>query len=97
MWTVNRPDRMVRREVEIVNTRGLHARAAAKFVKLASGFDARVSVSKDGACVSGDSIMGLMTLAASLGAMIRIEADGADEVEALEALAALVAAGFEDD
>jgi len=88
---------MVQREVEIVNTRGLHARAAAKFVKLAGGFDAGVRVSKDGVCVSGDSIMGLMTLAASLGTTIRIKADGADETEALDALAALVAAGFEDD
>jgi len=88
---------MVRRKVEIVNTRGLHARAAAKFVRLTNGFDARVRVSKDGNCVSGDSIMGLMTLAASIGTMIRIETDGADEVAALEALAGLVAAGFEDD
>lgn len=88
---------MVRREVEIVNTRGLHARAAAKFVRLTNGFDARVSVSKDGNCVSGDSIMGLMTLAASIGTMIRIETDGTDEIVALEALTGLVAAGFEDD
>ena len=60
-------------------------------------WSARVRVSKDGNCVSGDSIMGLMTLAASLGSTIRIEADGSDEVTALEALAGLVAAGFEDE
>ena len=88
---------MVRRDVEIVNARGLHARAAAKFVKLTSEFEARVNVSKDGTCVSGDSIMGLMTLAASVGTTIRIEADGPDEAVVLEALAVLVAAGFEDD
>jgi phosphocarrier protein len=88
---------MVRREIEIVNTRGLHARAAAKFVRLAGGFAAGIHVSKDGNCVSGDSIMGLMTLAASMGTTIRIEADGEDEIQALESLAGLVAAGFEDD
>ena len=88
---------MVRREIEIVNTRGLHARAAAKFVKLSSGFDARVTVSKDGSCVSGDSIMGLMTLAASVGSTIRIATEGTDEVAAMDALVKLVAAGFEDD
>ena len=88
---------MIRRKIEVVNSRGLHARAAAKFVKLASGFAARITVSKDGNCVSGDSIMGLMTLAAALGSTIRIEADGADEIAALEALAGLVAAGFEDN
>jgi phosphocarrier protein HPr len=88
---------MIRREVEIVNARGLHARAAAKFVKLADGFDAVVQVSKDGVSVGGDSIMGLMTLAASLGATILIEADGTEEAQALEALTELVEAGFEDE
>ena len=88
---------MVNRKVEIVNARGLHARAAAKFAKLTGSFAVRISVSKDGNCVPGDSIMGLMTLAASLGSTIRIEADGVDEIAALEALAGLVAAGFEDD
>lgn len=88
---------MIRREIEIVNARGLHARAAAKFVRLASGFAARVIVSRGGNCVSGDSIMGLMTLAAALGSTIRIETDGEDEIEALAALAGLVSAGFEDD
>lgn len=80
-----------------MNARGLHARAAAKFVRLAGGFAARITVAKDGNCVSGDSIMGLMTLAAALGSTIRIEAAGEDEITALEALVGLVAAGFEDD
>jgi len=88
---------MVRREVEIVNARGLHARAAAKFVKLTGEFDATVNVCKDGNRVSGDSIMGLMTLAASLGTRIGIEVDGPEEAAAMDALAALVAAGFKDD
>jgi phosphocarrier protein HPr len=85
------------REVKICNLRGLHARAAAKFVKLASGFDAQVQVSKKGQTVSGESIMGLMMLAAGLGCTIRLSAEGNDATAALDALCALVEAKFHED
>jgi phosphocarrier protein len=83
--------------VDIVNKRGLHARASAKFVKLASTFDAEVTVSKDGSTVDARSIMGLMMLAAGPGASIEIEAEGPEAAAALEALAALVSARFDED
>ena len=82
------------REVEIVNTRGLHARASAKFVQTAEKFDAGISVSRDGQTVPGTSIMGLMMLAAAPGCCIRIETGGPEAEAALEALVALVADGF---
>ena len=85
------------RTVEIVNKRGLHARASAKFVKLASGFDAEVRVSKDGQTVDARSIMGLMMLAAGPGCCIEIEAEGHEAEAAVEALEALVAGRFEED
>ncbi len=66
----------LRREFLIINQRGLHARASAKFVKCAEGFDAEVQVSKDGQSVPGTSIMGLMMLAASMGTSIDVEASG---------------------
>lgn len=84
------------RSVEIVNKRGLHARASAKFVKLASTFDAEVSVSKDGSTVDARSIMGLMMLAAGPGCCIEIQAEGAEAGPALEALAKLVADRFDE-
>ena len=87
----------VRRTVTIVNKLGLHARAAAKFVKRAGAFDADITISKDGMDVSGDSILGLMMLAAGLGSAIAIAASGPDAERAIDALAALVADGFEDD
>ena len=83
--------------VDIVNKRGLHARASAKFVKLASTFDAEVTVSKDGSTVDARSIMGLMMLAAGPGCCIEIEAEGPEADQALEALAALVTARFDED
>ena len=83
--------------VEICNRRGLHARAAAKFVKLASEFDAEVKVTKDGQSVSGDSIMGLMMLAAGIGSSIDITTDGAQAQEALSALSDLVTNGFDEE
>jgi len=85
------------RTVEIVNKRGLHARASAKFVKLAATFDAEVRVGKDGQNVDARSIMGLMMLAAGPGCCIDIQAEGAEAGEAVEALAALVAARFDED
>ena len=81
----------------IGNRRGLHARAAAKFVKTASGFDADVAVTCNGTRVSGHSILGLMMLAAAPGTEIRIETSGKDAAAALAALAGLVESGFDED
>ncbi|HWA63431.1 MAG TPA: HPr family phosphocarrier protein [Caulobacteraceae bacterium] len=83
--------------VEIVNERGLHARASAKFVKLATSFDAEVQVSKDDNTVDARSIMGLMMLAAGIGSTIRISAEGPEAQQAVEALTDLVANRFEED
>ncbi|MGE5147597.1 MAG: HPr family phosphocarrier protein [Candidatus Eiseniibacteriota bacterium] len=88
----------VRREVTIVNQRGLHARAAAQFCKLAGSFKkADIKVVRDGVTVSGCSIMGLMMLAAAPGSAIEIVARGADAEAAVEALAKLVADGFGEE
>jgi phosphocarrier protein HPr len=83
--------------VEILNERGLHARASAKFVKLASEFDAEVTVSRDEQSVDARSIMGLMMLAAGPGSCIDITADGPDAKAAVDALAELVAGRFDED
>ncbi len=85
------------REVTIVNTRGLHARASAKFVNLASEIDATVEVEKDGNCVCGTSIMGLMMLGAAKGDSIVIRVTGDDADEALQKLAQLVECGFDEE
>jgi phosphocarrier protein len=85
------------RTVEITNKRGLHARASAKFVKTASGFDAEVRVSKDGQTVDARSIMGLMMLAAGPGCCIEIEAEGAEAEAALQALEELVVGKFDEE
>jgi phosphocarrier protein len=85
------------RTVEITNQRGLHARASAKFVKLAAGFDAEVTVTKDGSTVDARSIMGLMMLAAGLGCCIEISASGTQAAEALEALSQLVVDRFDEE
>jgi phosphocarrier protein len=86
-----------RASVEIVNERGLHARASAKFVKLAASFDADIHVSKDGQTIEAASIMGLMMLAAGPGCCIDITADGAEADEAVAALAELVARRFDEE
>ncbi len=83
-------------QVEILNTRGLHARAASKFVKLAAAFDAEIKVSKDGETVSGRSIMGLMMLGAGLGSHIRLTAEGAEAAVALAALVDLISRRFDE-
>jgi len=74
----------VSRQVEIVNERGLHARASAKFVKLASSFDAEIQVSKDDNTVDARSIMGLMMLAAGIGSRIEIKAEGSEAQAAIK-------------
>jgi phosphocarrier protein len=84
------------RVIYICNKRGLHARAAAKFVGLAERFGASVDVVKDGQSVSARSIMGLMMLGAGIGTPIELRAEGWDAKEALEALAALVESGFNE-
>ncbi len=83
--------------VEIVNERGLHARASAKFVKLASSFDAEIQVAKDENTVDARSIMGLMMLAAGIGSHIQIRATGPEAAEAVEALVELVENRFEEE
>jgi phosphocarrier protein HPr len=87
----------IRRRVEIVNERGLHARAAAKFAKTAGTFKARIMVTKGEYTVSALSIMGLMMLAAAPGSALEIEATGPDAEAAIAALAKLVADRFEED
>ena len=83
--------------VTITNRLGLHARAAAKFVHLASRYRAHIRVAKGGRVVDGKSIMGVLLLAAGFGTTIEITADGEDEQEALAALCALVESGFGED
>jgi phosphocarrier protein len=81
-------------ELPILNLRGLHARASAKFVACAGRFDARVQVSRAGETVDGTSIMGLMMLAAAIGTTITVRTEGPDAQDAMTALAALVADRF---
>ena len=88
---------MIEREATIVNQEGLHARPAAKIVRLASQFDSDIEIAKDGLGVNGKSIMGVMMLAAECGSSITIRADGPDAERAVEALAKLVAGGFGED
>jgi phosphocarrier protein len=88
---------VLRRGVTIVNSRGLHARAAAKLVTLAERYSACLNVSKSGQKVPACSIMGLMMLGAGQGSEIVIEAEGWDAKEALEAVVGLVEAGFHED
>ena len=88
---------MTSQTVTVVNQLGMHARAAAKFVHLATRFEARVKVARDRREMDGKSIMGLLLLAAARGTTIRISAEGGDEAEAVSALAALVQAGFGED
>ena len=87
----------VSREVLIGNRRGLHARASAKFVNLASSLSAEIEVAKDGNAVCGTSIMGLMMLGAAMGDTIMISAKGEGANEALEQLVALVEERFGED
>jgi phosphocarrier protein HPr len=87
----------ITRELAIINQRGLHARASAKFVKCAESFDANVTVSKDGQTVPGTSIMGLMMLAASMGSSVTVEASGPQAAEAMQTLEKLVAEKFDEE
>ncbi len=86
---------MPNRELTIPNEEGLHARPAAKFVKLANQFSSEIWVKKDDEEINGKSIMGLMMLAAAQGTVIDVSTEGADAEEALEKISALVNSGFE--
>ncbi|HEX2636948.1 MAG TPA: HPr family phosphocarrier protein [Gemmatimonadales bacterium] len=88
---------MIEREATIVNQEGLHARPAARIVRLASGFASDIELAKDGLEVNGKSIMGVMMLAAECGSSIVIRAHGPDAEQAVAALADLVATGFGED
>lgn len=91
------PDNAIVESFEIVNRRGLHARASAKFVQLVDGFDAHVRVEKDGMTVGGTSIMGLMMLAASPGCCIKVSASGIQARELMKALGSLIADKFGEE
>lgn len=88
------PDSDIRMTLEIVNDKGLHARASAKFVETVERFDARAVVSRDGIDVSGDSIMGLMMLAAAKGTHIDVSVEGAEADALAQALRDLVGGRF---
>jgi phosphocarrier protein HPr len=85
------------RAVTVPNELGMHARAAARFVRLASTFTAQIRVDRDGRAIDGKSIMGLLLLAAARGATITITAEGPDELAALDALTGLVERGFDEE
>ena len=88
---------MVERETEIVNRLGLHARAAAKLVHTAGGFQSRVTVLKDDEEVDGKSILGLMLLAAGQGSRVTIRCEGTDEEEAMQAITHLISSRFDEE
>ncbi|WP_455223301.1 HPr family phosphocarrier protein [Kaarinaea lacus] len=88
---------MVSKQITIINKLGLHARAAAKFVSLASTFDSNIQVSKDGKTVNGKSIMGVMMLAASQNSQIIVSAEGDDEKLALKKIQHLIADRFGEE
>lgn len=88
---------MISKDLTIINKLGLHARAAAKFVSLASRFNASIHVSRNGREVNGKSIMGIMMLAASKGTVITVTVDGTDETDAINALATLIENRFDEE
>ncbi len=88
---------MIQQELEIINKLGLHARAAAKLVKLSSSFAASIDIEKDGQRVNSKSIMGVMMLAASQGSTVTVFADGEDEEEALAAVVDLINRRFDEE
>jgi phosphocarrier protein len=85
---------MVEKEIQVVNKLGLHARAAAKLVSLASGFKSSVDLTREGRTVNSKSIMGVMMLAASKGTLLRIKTEGSDEIEAMRQIEELFANRF---
>ncbi len=87
----------VTRTVEIINKKGLHARASAKFVQIAETFDAAITVTRGNETVGGTSIMGLMMLAAGPGSIITVQATGVQAEDAVDALCTLVSSGFDEE
>ncbi|SFO82503.1 HPr family phosphocarrier protein [Tranquillimonas alkanivorans] len=85
------------RQLEIVNEKGLHARASAKLVEVVEDYDARAEISSDGMSASGDSIMGLLMLAASKGTTIKVATSGPDAEKLADAIQALIADRFGED
>ena len=90
-------DDSLARELPIINRKGLHARASAKFVQTVERYDAEVTVTRNGETVGGRSIMGLLTLAAAQGTTIRVTAEGPQANEALDGIAALLVNRFGED
>ena len=88
---------MVTRSVEVTNALGLHARAAARFVHLATRFNSQIRVSRDSKVMDGKSIMGILLLAAARGTKLTISADGPDETTAVDSLIQLVESGFGEE
>lgn len=88
---------MIERELEIVNRLGLHARAAAKLVQTTSGFKSRVTLIREGEEIDGKSILGILLLAAAQGSLLTVRTEGADEAEALDAIAELIANRFGEE
>jgi phosphocarrier protein len=88
---------MVTRSVQVTNALGLHARAAARFVHLASRFTSQIRVARDAKVMDGKSIMGILLLSAARGTSLTISADGPDEMSALESLVELVESGFGEE
>jgi len=88
---------MIKRDIEIINKLGLHARAAAKLVKLVSAYESHIEIGKSGQMVNAKSIMGVMMLAASRGSQMTLTAEGNDEEAAMEAVTALINNRFMED
>ncbi|HYU36222.1 MAG TPA: HPr family phosphocarrier protein [Thermoanaerobaculia bacterium] len=88
---------MIEKEAEIVNRLGLHARAAAKLVHMAGGFQSRITVEKDGDEVDAKSILGVLLLAAGQGSQVKIRCDGEDEQDALRAVTGLIENRFDEE
>jgi phosphocarrier protein len=97
MDTAVNAGRALAQQMTIVNRKGLHARASARFVRTAECFDAEIKVTRDGTTVAGNSIMGLMMLGAGPGSAILVHATGKQAREALDAIATLVESGFDED
>ena len=88
---------MIEERIKIINRLGLHARAAAKFVKLANRFESSVKIEKDGVSIDGKSILGILTLAAVQGSMITLRTSGKDENPAMKAWVALIENKFDEE
>ncbi len=97
MDTTAQTGRALAQQLTIVNRKGLHARASARFVRTVECFDAQINVTRDGQTVAGNSIMGLMMLGAGPGSTILVSATGRQAREALDAITALVNSGFDED